>query len=89
MRRRTMYCFAGTEPVFVDVLSFERRAAGLGVWPACGHFVRTFLLPMLACSRLGWPLASTMVRRAGYEPEEIYHNLAWRSAAVAPRAFRR
>jgi SAM-dependent methyltransferase len=39
--------------------------------------VRTFLLPMLACSRLGWPLQASITRRDGHEPEDIYAALSW------------
>ncbi len=68
--------FRGVRPVFVDVLSFERWD-GRRVWPAYGQFVRTFLLPMLAHSRLGWPLSASLMRRDGFEPEEIYAALGW------------
>jgi SAM-dependent methyltransferase len=46
------------------------------IWLAYGQFVRTFLLPMLAYSRLGWPLQASVMRRDGYEPEEIYSALS-------------
>jgi SAM-dependent methyltransferase len=69
--------FQGMEPVFVDVLSIERAAPDLPIWMAYGQFVRTFLLPMLAHSRLGWPLQVALTRRDGYEPEEIFAALSW------------
>ena len=69
--------FKGIEPVFVDVLSIERATPELPIWMAYGQFVRTFLLPMLAHSRLGWPLQVTLTRRDGYEPEEIFAALSW------------
>ncbi len=68
--------FQGTEPIFVDVLSIERLDAHQPIWLAYGQFVRTFLLPMLAYSRLGWPLHGSLSRRDGYEPEEIYSALS-------------
>ena len=40
--------FDGTRPIFVDILSFERRAPENSVWLAYGQYVRTFLLPLLA-----------------------------------------
>src|SRR5579863_4053603 len=40
--------FRGPAPIFVDVLSFERREAQDSLWPAYAQFVRTFLLPLLA-----------------------------------------
>jgi len=64
--------FQGTRPIFVDVLSIERTDPHQAIWLAYGQFVRTFLLPMLAYSRLGWPLQASLTRRDGYEPEEIY-----------------
>src|SRR5579875_3717946 len=49
--------FRGTTPVFVDVLSIEKRDSESPVWLAYAQFVRTFLLPLLAHQYLGWPLA--------------------------------
>ena len=69
--------FQGTRPIFVDVLSIERMDPHQPIWLAYGQFVRTFLLPMLAYSRLGWPLQSSLTRRDGYEPEDIYAALSW------------
>jgi 2-polyprenyl-3-methyl-5-hydroxy-6-metoxy-1,4-benzoquinol methylase len=69
--------FEGTQPVFVDVLSIERARPGETIWLAYGQFIRTFLLPMLAYARLGWPLDAVLTRRDGYEPEEIYAALGW------------
>ena len=69
--------FQGMEPVFVDVLSIERAETDLPIWMAYGQFVRTFLLPMLAHSQLGWPLQVALTRRDGYEPEEIFAALSW------------
>jgi SAM-dependent methyltransferase len=69
--------FQGTRPIFVDVLSIERMDPHQPIWLAYGQFVRTFLLPMLAYSRLGWPLQASLMRRDGYEPEEIYSALSW------------
>jgi 2-polyprenyl-3-methyl-5-hydroxy-6-metoxy-1,4-benzoquinol methylase len=69
--------FRGTQPVFVDVLSIQRVDPNQPIWLAYGQFVRTFLLPMLAHSRLGWPLQAALTRRDGYEPEEIYAALSW------------
>ncbi|WP_158942033.1 bifunctional 2-polyprenyl-6-hydroxyphenol methylase/3-demethylubiquinol 3-O-methyltransferase UbiG [Granulicella sp. S190] len=76
--------FQGGRPVFVDVLSIERRDLHQPIWLAYGQFVRTFLLPMLAYSRLGWPLQLSLTRRDGYEPEEIYPKLSWSSRVQQP-----
>lgn len=69
--------FEGTQPTFVDVLSIQRMDPHQPIWLAYGQFVRTFLLPMLGYSRLGWPLQASLTRRDGYEPEEIYAALSW------------
>jgi SAM-dependent methyltransferase len=69
--------FEGTRPVFVDLLSIQRAEPNQSIWYPYGQFVRTFLLPMLAHSRLGWPLPVVLMRRDGYEPEEIFSALSW------------
>jgi SAM-dependent methyltransferase len=69
--------FQGTQPIFVDLLSIERMDPHQAIWLAYGQFVRTFLLPMLAYSRLGWPLQASLTRRDGYEPEDVYTALSW------------
>jgi SAM-dependent methyltransferase len=66
--------YRGSEPVFIDALSFERRAAGDPIWKPYAQFVRTFLLPLLASCQFGMRLADIFTtRRDGLEPEEIYH----------------
>jgi 2-polyprenyl-3-methyl-5-hydroxy-6-metoxy-1,4-benzoquinol methylase len=78
--------FAGARPVFVDVLSFERRDPRSTVWLAYGQFVRTFLLPLVATKYLGWPLQATFFWRDGYEPDALYRALPkWRR--LDPRLF--
>jgi len=69
----TNVLFRGSEPVFVDVLSFEGRDPGDPVWKACAQFIRAFLLPLLANRRWGMPLADIFTtHRDGLEPEEVY-----------------
>ncbi len=76
--------FLGPRPVFVDVLSFEKRDPHSTVWLAYGQFVRTFLLPLVAAKVLGWPLQTTLFRRDGYEPATLYRALpAWRRLTPA------
>ncbi len=71
--------FSGALPVWVDVLSFERRDPQSTVWLAYGQFVRTFLLPLAAAKHLSWPLEATLLVRDGYEPAQIYEALGfWR-----------
>lgn len=76
--------FQGTDPIFVDLLSIERADPRQSIWLPYGQFVRTFLLPMLAHSRLGWPLQTALTCRDGYEPEEIYSALSWPARLKGP-----
>jgi SAM-dependent methyltransferase len=65
--------FRGSEPVFIDALSFERRDPGDPIWKPHAQFVRTFLLPLMA-HRL-WNLSPAdifLTHRDGLEPEEVY-----------------
>ena len=65
--------FRGPNPVFIDVLSFERRAPGDPTWLPYAQFVRTFLLPLLANRTYGLGLDQILTtRRDGLEPEEVY-----------------
>lgn len=78
--------FEGSRPIFVDLLSFERRDPASALWLAYGQYVRTFLLPLLAQRMLGWPLTMTLFRRDGYEPAEIYAALS-RTQRLNPAAL--
>ncbi|MDP9039866.1 MAG: class I SAM-dependent methyltransferase [Acidobacteriota bacterium] len=78
--------FDGARPVFVDILSFERRRPESGVWLAYGQYVRTFLLPLLAHRLLQWPFEVTLFRRDGYEPSDLYAALGW-SQRLKPAAL--
>jgi SAM-dependent methyltransferase len=65
--------FRGPSPVFIDVLSFERRQPGDATWLPYAQFVRTFLLPLLANQAYGLGLDQILTtRRDGLEPEEVY-----------------
>jgi len=63
--------FSDARPVFVDVLSFERRDPNNPLWIAYAQFARTFLLPLAANAYLGWPLSASQQRRDGYEPADL------------------
>ncbi len=76
--------FQGANPIFVDVLSVARADLRRPIWFAYGQFVRTFVLPLLAFTRLGWPLGATLARRDGYEPEEIGRTLPWLARWAQP-----
>uniref|UniRef100_Q01VI0 Methyltransferase type 12 n=1 Tax=Solibacter usitatus (strain Ellin6076) TaxID=234267 RepID=Q01VI0_SOLUE len=65
--------FRGPAPIFIDVLSFERRRPGDPTWLPYAQFARTFLLPLLAHKRFGIGLDQILTtRRDGLEPEEVY-----------------
>jgi SAM-dependent methyltransferase len=65
--------FRGPAPVFIDVLSFERREPGDATWLPYAQFVRTFLLPLLVNRIYGLGLDQILTtRRDGLEPEEVY-----------------
>jgi 2-polyprenyl-3-methyl-5-hydroxy-6-metoxy-1,4-benzoquinol methylase len=65
--------FRGPRPVFVDLLSFERRDERDPIWLAYAQFVRTFLLPLLANQYFGLRLDQLfLTHRDGLEPEEAY-----------------
>src|SRR5215510_4665472 len=65
--------FRGPEPVFVDLLSFERRDPRDPVWKPYAQFVRAFLLPLLTSKHLGLQLEQLLLtHRDGLEPEEVY-----------------
>ena len=65
--------YRGAEPVFVDVLSFERRNPLDPYWTAYAQFVRTFLLPLLAQRSFGSTLQQIFSgQRDGLEPEVVH-----------------
>ncbi|HEU0185776.1 MAG TPA: class I SAM-dependent methyltransferase [Blastocatellia bacterium] len=65
--------FRGPQPVFVDLLSFERRDPRDPVWKPYAQFVRVFLLPLLANKYFGLELKQLfLASRDGLEPEEVY-----------------
>jgi SAM-dependent methyltransferase len=68
--------FRGPQPVFVDVLSFEKRTAGDLLWLPYAQFTRNFTLPLLLNRKLGMSLAQVFRgRRDGIEPQEAYRLL--------------
>ena len=70
--------FRGSAPVFVDLLSFERREPLDPTWMAYGQFVRTFLLPLAAHKYFGMAPGEVLAaHRDGLEPETVYQWLGW------------
>jgi len=77
--------FRGSEAVFVDVLSFERRDPLETRWMPYGQFARTFLLPLLAHRELGMPIQSIFAgQRDGLEPEAIYQRAGMLRRCLPP-----
>lgn len=65
--------FNGPTPVFVDLLSFEKRNPNDPIWLAQAQFQRMFLLPLAANRHLRLdPSELLLSRRDGIEPEEFY-----------------
>ena len=65
--------FRGCRPVFIDLLSVERREPRDSTWLPYAQFVRTFLLPLAAARSFGLPLDQSLLgRRDGLEPEDLY-----------------
>jgi 2-polyprenyl-3-methyl-5-hydroxy-6-metoxy-1,4-benzoquinol methylase len=73
--------FQGTKPVFIDLLSFEKRSPSDPIWLPYQQFVNTFLLPLLVNKRCGVPLRTTFLAdREGLDVNEAsgYLSGAWR-----------
>jgi len=68
--------FEGPNPVFVDLLSFERRYPRDFTWRAYGQFVRTFLLPLALNKFCGSSVDRLfLAKRDGIRPEEVCRQL--------------
>lgn len=79
--------FWGLRPVFIDVLSVERRDPHDATWVPDAQFVRTFLLPLLVNRRFGVsPGQHFLSRRDGLDPDDVYPLLGWLER-VRPRSF--
>lgn len=70
--------FQGPKPVFVDVLSFERRDLHDPIWLPYAQFLRMFVFPLLVSNEFGMsPDQVLLGRTAGLEPEEVYAHSSW------------
>jgi SAM-dependent methyltransferase len=79
--------FRGPNPIFVDLLSFERRDPRDSTWLAYAQFTRTFLLPLIANRLFATPLDQIFTtRRDGIEPEELYRYLS-ATQKISPRCI--
>jgi SAM-dependent methyltransferase len=64
--------FEGPAPVFLDVLSFERRDPLDSTWRPYAQFVQTFLYPLLANQYLGLQLDEILLtHREGLDPARL------------------
>jgi SAM-dependent methyltransferase len=79
--------FWGPQPVFLDLLSFEKRDPYDPTWLPYAQFVRSFLLPLMANRLVGMPLSQIFItRRDGLEPDEVYPLLS-PLERLYPRSF--
>lgn len=69
--------FDGSNPVFVDFLSFKSRTAGVATWSAYAQFVRTFFFPLLLARKRHTSLPGLFLTHGdGLSPAEVYHRLS-------------
>ena len=79
--------FRGPRPVFIDVLSIEKRDPLDAIWLPYAQFIRTFCIPLLINKQLSLPIHDLLIgRRDGLEPEEVRNWLGTRSS-MAPGVF--
>ncbi len=77
--------FSGPKPVFVDILSFEKREGGDYIWLAYAQFVRMFLLPLLVNKHFRSGLDQLFTTRPhGLEPEDVYVQCGWSQRLRGP-----
>jgi SAM-dependent methyltransferase len=78
--------FRGSEPVFLDLASFEKNPLER-VWMPYGQFVRTFLLPLLIWRTTRVPPGQHFrVSRDGLKPEDCFRQLGF-GRAIRPPAL--
>lgn len=63
--------FKGAKPVFIDLLSFEKRDEQEYTWIPYGQYVRNFILPLLIANRISMK-EIFLCRNDGLELEEVY-----------------
>ena len=79
--------FDGPRPVFLDVLSFERRDQLDPIWRPQAQFIRTFLYPLLANRYLGLQMDEILLsHRDGLEPERM-RQMCPLGGSFVPRSF--
>ncbi|HEV7681156.1 MAG TPA: class I SAM-dependent methyltransferase [Pyrinomonadaceae bacterium] len=64
--------FQASQPIFVDVLSFESREPNDPTWLPFNQFIRTILLPLLVNKHFGLRLDQLLLaNREGLEPADV------------------
>ena len=65
--------YRGTKPIFIDLLSIEKREPRDSTWLAYAQFTRTFIRPLLADKYFGIGLDQTFrIYRDGLQPEHVF-----------------
>lgn len=72
--------YRGPKPIFIDLLSIEKRAAEDSTWLAYAQFTRNFISPLLADKYFGVRLDQTFrIYRDGLQPEQLFRmSSVWR-----------
>jgi SAM-dependent methyltransferase len=77
--------FVGPKPVFVDILSFEKRDPGDSTWLPYEQFMRMFVRPLLMSREFGVTADEIFIsRNAGLQAEEVYSHCPWSRRFRAP-----
>lgn len=77
--------FRGTNPIFIDVLSFEKREQGDYTWLAYAQFIRMFYLPLLVNKYFGISIADSLLNhRDGLEPDDVYQLCSFTQKILPP-----
>jgi SAM-dependent methyltransferase len=70
--------FAGPNPVFVDILSFEKRDPDDSRWLPYEQFMRMFIRPLLMSREFGMHADEIFLsHHAGLQAEDVYAHLPW------------
>ena len=70
--------FVGPKPVFVDILSFEKRDPGDSTWLPYEQFMRMFVRPLLMSREFGMRADEIFLsHNAGLQAEEVYALCPW------------
>jgi len=77
--------FRGPRPVFVDILSFEKRDPNDPVWRPYAQFVRNFLLPLIVNKYFSIPLGQLyLTGHDGLRPQDVYPLLGLANKFLPP-----